>query len=257
MKILITGAAGGIGYLTALALSQRGHFVYLTVHTKKEEENLKERLKDIKNIEVMKIDITNELDRKKVLSLNIDCLFNNAAVGLGGSIIEADMDKVRKSFEVNVFSSFSLLQMVLRQMVDKDSGRIIVMSSLASTFTLPFIGIYSSTKASISSITKSLQKELFLMGTNVKVILIEPGLYHTGFNQVFLDNKYDEGKYFSHIKEELNNVEHFLVRLGEKEKLDSIVVKIVRAIEDEKPKDVYRAPFIQSKLARIYNILKK
>ncbi len=257
MRILITGAAGGIGYLTALALSQRGHFVYLTVHTKKEEENLKERLKDIKNIEVMKIDITNELDRKKVLSLNIDCLFNNAAVGLGGSIIEADMDKVRKSFEVNVFSSFSLLQMVLRQMVDKDSGRIIVMSSLASTFTFPFMGIYASSKASISSITKSLQKELFFIGTNVKVILVEPGLYHTGFNQLFLDNKYDGGKYFSHIKEELNNVEHFLVRLGEKEKLDSIVMKIVRAIEEENPKDVYRAPFIQSKLARIYNIFKK
>ena len=257
MKILITGAAGGIGYLTALTLAERGHFVYLTVHTKKEEENLKERLEDNENIEVMKIDITNELDRKKVLSLNIDCLFNNAAVGLGGSIIEADMNKVRKSFEVNVFSSFNLLQMVIKQMIDKDKGRVIIMSSLASSFTFPFMGIYSATKASISSITKALQKELFFLGTNVKVILIEPGLYHTGFNQVFLDNKYDDGKYFSHIKEELNNVEHFLVRLGEKERLDSIVIKIVKAVEDEKTKDVYRAPFMQAKLARLYNILKK
>lgn len=256
MKILITGAASGIGYLTALTLSERGHFVYLTTHTKKEEERLKEELKDIKNIEVMKIDITDELDRKKVLSLNIDCLFNNAAMGLGGSIIEADMNKVRENFEVNVFSSFELLQIILKQMIDKDSGRIIVMSSLASMFTFPFMGIYSSTKASISTITKSLQKELFFIGTNAKVVLIEPGLYHTGFNQVFLDNKYDDGKYFSDIKEELNNIEHFLVRLGEKEKLDSIVIEIVKAIEEENPKDVYRAPFIHSKLAKIYSIFR-
>ena len=172
MKILITGAASGIGYLTALTLAERGYFIYLTVHTKKEEENLKERLKDAKNIEVLKIDITNELDRKKVLSLNVDCLFNNAAVGLGGSIIEANMNKVRESFEVNVFSSFNLLQMVIRQMIDKNEGRIIIMSSLASSFTFPFMGIYSATKASISSITKALQKELFFIGTNVKVVLI-------------------------------------------------------------------------------------
>lgn len=51
--------------------------------------------------------------------MDIDCLFNNAAVALGGSIIEADMDYVRENFEVNVFSSFRLLQIVLRNMIEK------------------------------------------------------------------------------------------------------------------------------------------
>ena len=46
MKILVTGAAGGIGYLTSLTLAKRGHFVYLTCHTLSEEKNLKEKLKD-------------------------------------------------------------------------------------------------------------------------------------------------------------------------------------------------------------------
>lgn len=257
MKILITGAAGGIGYLTALTLAQRGHIVYLTCHTLEQEKQVKEKVKDYKNIKVMKIDITDEDDRKKVLDLNIDCLFNNAAVEQGGSIIEADIDKVRDNFEVNVFSSFKLLQLVLKQMIDKDSGRIIVMSSIASVTPLPFMGIYSATKASISAITKSLQKELFFTGTNAKVILVEPGLYHTGFNQVFLDNKYDDGKYFKDIKEELYNVEHFLIRMGEKNNLDSIVVQIVRAIEDDNPKSVYRAPVIYSFFGRLYSIFRK
>ena len=253
MKILITGAASGIGYLTALTLAQRGHEVYLTCHTKRQVKLVKEKLGNPINITIMKIDITKEEDRQKVLDLNVDCLYNHAGIALGGSIIEADMDEVRENFEVNVFSSFRLLQLVLRQMVDKDSGRIDVMSSLASSFSIPFAGVYSATKASITSIVKALQKE---MGTNVKVTLIEPGLYHTGFNQVFLDNKYDGGKYFKDIKKELYNVEHFLFKLGEKKKLDSIVVQIVRAIEDKKPKKVYKAPFIQSKLVKIYSMFK-
>lgn len=257
MKILITGARSGIGYLTALTLAKRGHFVYLSCHTKKQEQNLKEKLKNTKNIKIMKVDITKEEDRKKVLDLNIDCLFNNAAIAQGGSIIEADINKVKENFEVNVFSSFELLKDVLKQMIDKDKGRIIVMSSIAANMPLPFMGIYSATKAAISNLTKSLQKELFFTGTNAKVVLVEPGLYHTGFNQVFLDNKYDDGKYYSDIKDELHNVEHFLVRLGEKKELDSIVIQIVRAIEDEIPKKVYRAPLSYSITSRLYNILKK
>lgn len=257
MKILITGAASGIAYLTALTLAERKHKVYLTCHTKKEVENVKEKVKGYKNITVMKVDITKEEDRKKVLDLNVDVLYNHAAIALGGSIIEADMDKVRENFEVNVFSSFRLLQIVLRQMVDKDSGRIVVMSSLAGVIPIPFGGVYSATKASVTMITKSLQKELFFMGTNVKVAIIEPGLYHTGFNQVFLDNKYDDGKYFKDIKKELYNVEHFLFKIGETKKLDSIVVKIVRAIEDEKPKSVYRAPLFYNIMGRLYSIFKK
>lgn len=256
MKILITGAYQGIAYLTALTLAERGHVVYLTCHTLKQVKALKEKLGKPKNITIMKIDITKEEDQKKVLDLNIDCLYNHAGIALGGSIIEADMDEVRTNFEVNVFSSFRLLQLVLRQMIDKDKGRIVVMSSLASTLSIPFAGVYSATKSSITSITSALQKEMFLMGTNVKVSLIEPGLYHTGFNQKFLANKYDDGNYFKDIKKELKTFEKFMFKMLENKSLDSIVVQIVRAIEDKYPKKVYRAPFIQSKLVKIYSMFK-
>ena len=256
MKILITGAYQGIAYLTALTLAERGHVVYLTCHTLKQVKALKEKLGKPKNITIMKIDITKEEDQKKVLDLNIDCLYNHAGIALGGSIIEADMDEVRTNFEVNVFSSFRLLQLVLRQMIDKDEGRRGVMSSLASTLSIPFAGVYSATKSSITSIISALQKEMFLMGTNVKVSLIEPGLYHTGFNQKFLANKYDDGNYFKDIKKELKTFEKFMFKMLENKSLDSIVVQIVRAIEDKYPKKVYRAPFIQSKLVKIYSMFK-
>lgn len=254
MKILITGAASGIAYLTALTLAERDHMVYLTCHSKKEVINVEEKVKDYKNIKVMKIDITSKEDRKRVLELDIDCLYNNVGASVSGSILEANMEDVRKIFEVNVFSSFSLIKEVLKKMVKKDKGRIVIMSSLANKTVFPFMGVYSASKASISSMTKALQKELFLMESNVSVTLIEPGLYHTGFNNYMIDSKYDDGPYFKDVKDIYYELEHSFLKVFEKKKLDSIVVQIVRAIEDEKPKKVYRAPICQSFLSKIYSM---
>lgn len=256
MNILITGAASGIGYLTALTLAKRNHSVYLTCHTDLEVEIINDKIKDYENITVLKIDVTDEEDRKTVLDLNVDCLISNAAICQGGSIIEVDIDKMKDNFNVNVFSNFLLVREVLKQMIEKDSGRIIMISSIISSMPLAFAGIYSATKASVSNITYSLKKELWLMGSNVEVALVEPGLYHTGFNDILLDSKYNNGIYFSDIKKELYTVEHYVFNLLEKKELDSIVVQIIRAVEDKKLKKVYRAPLLHVILSKLYGIIK-
>lgn len=256
MKILITGAAGGMGYLSALTLAQRGHDVYLTCHNVNQVKSIKDKVSDYSNINVLKIDITKEEDRQKVLDLNVDCLISNAAEGQGGSLLEAKDEHIKKSFDVNVFSNFKLTVEVLKQMIDRDSGKVIMISSLIAKVPVPFAGIYSATKACVSNFTHALRDELWLMGSNVQITLIEPGLYHTGFNQVLLDNKYDKGEYFKDIRKEIRNVERFLFRIFEKKELDTIVVKIVRAVEDKKTKRVYRAPFFEEKLIRLYSMFK-
>lgn len=81
-------------------------------------------------------------------------------------------------------------------------------------------------------------------------------MYHTGFNQVFLENKYNDGKYFNSCKNKIYKYEHLFFKLGEKKKLDSIVNKIVKAIESNNPKKVYRTPLSQAIGAKIFNAFK-
>ena len=168
------------------------------------------------------------------------------------------MDRVRNNFETNVFSSFEIVQIVLKKMIKKDNGKIIIMSSLASVIPLNFLGAYCGTKASISHMARILKNELKLITSKIKVVLIEPGMYHTGFNQVMLDNKYNNNinSYFNYQIRQIRKKENFIFSLLEKKNYDSISNKIVCAIKNEHPKFIYRAPFFQGIGAKIYNIFR-
>ena len=86
MRILITGASSGIGYKLGKELIKKGHTVYLTTHTDKELVTLKAKLLE-ERLDALsfKMDITTK-DINLVDKLKIDCLINNASIGIGGSI---------------------------------------------------------------------------------------------------------------------------------------------------------------------------
>lgn len=250
MKILITGARSGIGYQVAIKLARKGHLVYLTTHTNQQAIELNRKIKEL-NVPVIcfKLDITREEDRHLVDNLDIDVLINNAGIGVGGSIVEMDIDGVKENFEVNVFSSFSLLQQVYQNMTKHNKkGKIFIMSSLASMIPIPFLGSYCATKASISTLAFTLKKELKMINSNISISLIEPGAYKTGFNQVMIQNKekylYTESLFYKRRKE-LNYKQEKIFSLIEKRHLNSIVNKIVKEVENNKPKFKIRAPFLQ------------
>ena len=221
-RILYTGARSGIAINTINKIINEDYYLYLTVHTDKQLEYLQNKYKNNKNIECFKLDITDKKDREKIKNLDIDILINNAAIGEGGSLAEIDMDRVRNNFETNVFSSFEIVQIVLKRMIKKDNGKIIIMSSLASVIPLNFLGAYCGTKASISHMARILKKELKLITSKIKVVLIEPGMYHTGFNQVMLDNKYNNNinSYFNYQIRQIRKKENFIFSLLEKKNYD-------------------------------------
>lgn len=261
MKILITGARGGIGYATALELLHRDHFVYITVHTEEQLKELeqKEELKGL-NVKCLKLDITSKQDRDIIKNLDIDVLINNAAIGNGGSLIANDVERIRENYEVNVFATLELTKIALDNMIKKDSGKILMVSSVLAEMPFAWLGFYSSTKAAIKNLSIALQKELKAIKSKVKVSIIIPGAYHTGFNQVMLENKYDEMDMNTRLKKLESDIrikENIKFGLLESKDLQSIVDKIVTAVEAEKPKSLYKAPLVQSIAEKTYMITKK
>lgn len=259
-KILYTGARSGIAYNVIKNLKYDDYYIYATVHTIEEEKHLKDLYKEFNNIECFKLDITDENDLKKIENLDIDILINNAAIGEGGSLLEIDIDRIRANFETNVFSSYRLIQIIFKRMFAKKSGKIIIMSSLASVIPLKFLGAYCGSKASVSQMAKILEKEVKMLCKDIDVILIEPGMYHTGFNQVMLDNKYNymyKNSYFKNFIPTIIKEEKRLFGFLEKNNFNSITNKIVKAIKTDNPKFVYKAPLFQSVGAKIYSIFCK
>ena len=256
-RILITGARSGIISKVCAKLINKDYFLYIAVHTNSELKIIEKKYQKYNNVKCLKLDVISNEDKQKINELDIDILISNAAIAESGSVSEIDMNKVRNNFEVNVFSNFEIVQMVLKNMIKKGKGKIIMMSSLAGIIPLPFLGSYSSTKASIRMLTKCLNLELKLLKNNIKIVLIEPGLYKTGFNKLAFDKKYDFMDYNSYFKEQIDLIkksENLFLALFEKKKLNSIVSKIVKAVIKENPKFIYRAPISQNVFAKIYNL---
>lgn len=259
-NVLFTGARSGIAKATIDKLKKQNYNIFATVHNEKQLESINRIYKDDKNVNGFVLDITKKEDMDKIEHLYIDILVCNAAVNYGGSLAEIDVNLVRDNYEVNVFSNLELIQLALKTMLKKGSGKIIIMSSLAGIYPMPFIGSYSSTKASLIKIAQTLKKEIDMLNTDIQICLIEPGIYYTGFNQVMFENKYpsmDIDTYFKSQIEIIRNREKFIHNFIEKKNLDSIVKKIILAINDETGRFLYRAPFSQVVFVKLYSLFRE
>ncbi len=248
--IFITGSGSGFGYDAALALARRGHKVIATTHTTASANELNSfAKKNNLNIESFKLDVTVPEDRQKILNYDVDVLLNNAGTGQSGSLAEIPLDKIRHDFEVNVFGSIALAQLALQKMMKSDKGTVLFVSSLAGRVAMPFLGSYSMTKFALSGGIDAMRREIKKITDNVHVALIEPGAYHTGFNQKNIAKKYtwmDEKSYFWKIKDDLKAKEEKYFETMELKSTKSMITQIVKACEASKPKLRYTAPWWQA-----------
>ncbi|AZB41534.1 SDR family oxidoreductase [Bacillus sp. FJAT-42376] len=207
--IFITGAGTGLGRGAALGLAKKGHRVIATTEiTAQKTDLMQEAQSQGLDIEVFKLDITNERDRAQIEKYDIDVFVANAAINEGGPLAEVPMDRFRALFEVNVFATLETVQAAARNMVKRGSGKIIFMSSMAGISATPYVGPYTATKHAIEGIAQTMQSELKEFG--VQVATINPGAYDTGFNDRSAEEKwkwFDEEKHFTKKEDMLEQAE--------------------------------------------------
>ena len=181
---LITGASSGIGAATARLLIDHGHNVVLAARRKDRLEALADELGDAAL--PIPTDITDPaacaaLVKKAIESFDgIDVLVNNAGLGLYAPIADADPADWRTMFDVNVLGTLYATQAAVRHMLERRSGHIVFVSSVAGRRVPHAHGtVYSATKHAITAIAEGLRQDMD--GQGVRVTIIEPGLVRTEF----------------------------------------------------------------------------
>lgn len=177
--VLLTGATGGIGRVTADYLSNKGYIVYGT--------SRKEQNDSVLPYHMLKLDVTNEESVSEcVTSLlqkegKIDCLINGAGFAYCGALSETTIDQMKEQFETNCFGIHRMVRAVLPHMLERQKGKIINIGSFGGRLGLPFQGLYSSSKAALAMYSDTLRMELKRKG--ITVSLVEPGDIATDFHE--------------------------------------------------------------------------
>jgi NAD(P)-dependent dehydrogenase (short-subunit alcohol dehydrogenase family) len=179
--VLITGAGTGFGHEVAMRMAEKGFDVIAAVEIYAQVQTLKRQAaKRGVTLQVEKLDVTDDGDRRKALAWNVEILVNNAGVLEGGSVVDIPALNIRREFEVNVIGPLLLTQGIAKQMVRRGKGRIVWVSSREGLNVNPFTGIYSASKHAVEAIAETMSLELQEFG--IEVATINPGPFLTGFN---------------------------------------------------------------------------
>jgi len=179
---LVTGASQGFGLALVKYLLSKNEFVVAT--TRDPDKIAATGLSD-ENLKIVKLDITSESDVKNVTELiiktygEIDVLVNNAGFGFVGAIEEASPEEIEQVFAINVLATLRMIRAVMPTMRTAKKGHIINLSSIAGLAASAGIGIYNLAKHAVEGLSEALYAEAKPLG--IKVTLIEPGMFRTGF----------------------------------------------------------------------------
>src|SRR5437588_400556 len=171
LRVLITGAARGIGMATAQVLANRGHSVVATDIS---------ALSGLEGIQAHVLDVTSDDSVTRCLKEvgPLDAIVNNAAIFGGGPVEGYPLDRIRQMFETNTLGALRVIQAVLPAWRKRGWGVIVNVSSVNGRVSSPLRAAYSASKFALEALTESLHLEVRHFG--IRSVLIEPGSIATG-----------------------------------------------------------------------------
>ena len=179
MAILITGASAGFGEAMCRAFTAAGFNVVGAARRMEKLQALAEELGG--SFYPLQMDVADTSSVPAALQSlpegfkEIDCLINNAGLALGlDSADKADFADGQTMIQTNIVGLTFLTRQILPQMVERKSGYIINIGSIAGNYPYPGGNVYGATKAFVRQFSLNLRADL--AGTGIRVTDIEPGL---------------------------------------------------------------------------------
>ena len=187
MKALITGASSGIGLDMAKYLARGKHELILVARNKEKLEEIQQSLPTKTTIIAMDLSDIQMVKELYVLTKNenIDILINNAGFGSCGDVEDLSLSNDLDMINTNVIALHILTKSFLKDMIKRNSGYILNVSSSAGLMPGgPLMSTYYATKSYVRSYTESIYYELKKRKSKVSVSVLCPGPVATNFNNV-------------------------------------------------------------------------
>lgn len=181
---VVTGGSNGIGYELARQFADNGYDVLIAAE---DPAGLADAARNLvqggARIETHAADLATPdgVDSlgNAIAGRAIDVLCVNAGVGLGGAFVDTDLAAELRMIDLNLRGAVQLTKRVVRDMVARDSGKLLFTSSIAATMPDPFEAVYGATKVFLRWFGEALRNEL--KDTNVGVTVLMPGVTDTNF----------------------------------------------------------------------------
>jgi len=196
---LVTGSSRGIGYAIAAELVRAGAAVTITSRKADDIAAAGEQLaKESDGTRVLALagNSGRDEDRAEVVQRTVeefgrlDILINNTGINpVYGALADADLDAVRKIFDVNVVAALGYVQLALKAWMAEHGGNIVNVSSVAGLQPTGVISIYGASKAALNHLTQELAWQL---GPKVRVNGVAPATVKTRFAEALYVGREDE-----------------------------------------------------------------
>ncbi|MBX3249140.1 MAG: SDR family NAD(P)-dependent oxidoreductase [Myxococcales bacterium] len=243
--VLVTGATGGIGQATVLALLAGGHRVVATGRDPSALLELRSRARDAgRALEVLELDVTAPASiaeaRADLLARGVspDVIVHAAGLAELGPLMITAEPALERHFATNVIGAMAVNRAFLGDMRARRSGRIIHVGAVVDRLTLATHGAYGSSMYALRALNDTLRQELRPFG--VDVVLVEPGTVRTGFlDGAFdgLDAKRTEGSRWNGVIDRLQWLKRAVTWIGVPP--ERVATVLVRAVEAPKPRRRY------------------